>query len=1158
MITRITSTIILCFVSITLSAQNLANQEFWYLTPNEGLSQSTVSVIFQDSEGFMWFGTLEGLNKYEGQNQNIVIYKHDPADTSSLSNDEVEIIFEDSRNNLWIGTDGGGLNLYNRDTENFTIYQAAEHPHTGKLSDNTVHTIVEDMEGNLLLGTFNGLNLMNSSTRTFENYFSDPKDPTTLSANYVTHIFKDANNNMWVGTVNGLNLFDEETTTFQQFYISEEENSGNTNYIEVVFEDSNNRLWVGTQNGLYIFDRESKQFISPVNQAIDPAIISASILSIFEDSQGVLWIGSENEGLFAHNIYTGENYYFKSNANQLNGLNSNSIYSLFESKDNIFWIGTFDGGLNILSRKRNKFTHYRHIPGKANTLNENSVYALLESKNGDIWIGTDGGGLNLFDKDNESFTAIRHDPKNPQGLPSDVIFSIIEDNQNRIWMGTYNGGLTCYNVEKKTFKTYKFDSDDPKSLSNNQVFVVFEDSEGYIWAGTNGGGINKLIDEEQGIFQRYLDSNISSNSLPLSYNRAIFEDGMGNLWIGNYGGGVVKFDPKSITVTEYNTLNNKISSNRVLSIYETDDGIIWAGTKGGGLARYNPAKDEFEAYSTKDGLPNDIVNAILEDDHGNLWLSTNNGLSKFNPETEGFKNFKLSDGVQSREFKPNAAFKDENGFMYFGGINGFNTFHPDSIREDSSVHPVAFTDFQLFNHSVPIGEESYLKKHINQAEQIILPYTESVITIKYSVLNYNPLLGYTYAYMLDGFDNDWNNVGDQNTATYTNLDPGNYTFKVKAANSDGYWGDESKQFALVITPPFWRTTWFYLLSAIAVIGLIVGGFRYRTRQITQLNKLLEREVNDRTSELQESNKDLKQALKELEETREVLVENAHKAGMADIATGVLHNIGNVLNSVNTSVSVSGEVLKKSKLQKLFKANELIREHKDNLEEFLTNDPKGQKLVEYFLKLDIALKNEFKLLEEHNQRLERKVHLINDVIAAQQSYASVGVREEEADIKIVLEDALTIFANSMEQLSITIQKTIEPTEQVYIQKTKLAHVILNILQNAKEALVESGISEKRISIKLHQQNDEVILQITDNGTGIRNEDLDKIFNHGFTTKKDGHGFGLHSSANYMSEMKGRIKVKNQENEQGVSFILSFPIHKKSSGEINTSPSSAGNS
>lgn len=1116
--------------SLDVYSQISVNQKLWHLTPYEGLSQSTVSAIHQDSEGFIWFGTQEGLNKYEGQNKNIVVYKHLSYDATTIGSNEIEDIYEDRQGNLWVAADWGGLNLYKRDEDNFKRFNATEELHDGSISDNTIHDIFEDSRGNLWVGTYLGLNLMNRENGTFENFVADSANPNSLSRNYITDIFEDSSGQIWVATNNGLNQMHRDSIAFDQIFITQRASFNPENYVNVIYEDKVGRFWVGTEGGLYLFNKEASTF-----KVWDQKITkSATILDIIEDEQGVVWVGTENEGLLAIMPDSKNSYLYTYSENNIQGLNSNSIYSLYQSKDNILWIGTFDGGLNVLNRKEPKFKHYRNQSGVQNSLNENSVMSFLKPMGNQLWIGTDGGGINLLNLDTGNFDFLEQDP---QSLSNDVIIDLMEDTKGRIWIGTYNRGLSQYNPATNRFKSYRFDVNDTNSISHDQIFKVFEGPEGFIWAGTNGSGLNKLVDEEKGIFERW-NPNSTTYNFEQSYIRDVHVDEEGVFWVTTYGAGVNYFNPKTGESKTYSSHEGNLSNSVVLDIFAASDGTIWVGTKGGGLGWYNKEKDLFEAYTTEDGLPNDIINAIVEDDGGNIWVSTNNGLSRFSPKDKTFKNFGLSDGLQSKEFKPGAAIKLDNGSMYFGGINGFNEFHPDSIREDTLVLPVAFTEFQLSNKTVDIGGDSPLKKQINQSEEIILPHNQTNFTIKYTVLNFNPEQEYSFAYMLEGFDEGWNFVSDQNSATYTNIDPGEYVFKVKAANSDGFWGSDNKQVKLIITPPFWQTGWFYLLSFLFVAGLIFGGYKYRTSQIIEQNKRLEEEVSNRTQELNQRNRELKDTLIDLENTREELIEKAHKAGMADIASGVLHNVGNILNSVNTSSGLIDETIKKSRLNGLEKANNLLRENLDEVEDFFSENGQGRKLLDYYLKLEEPLKDEQKKIMELSKRLSDKIKLINEVIAAQQSFATINTNSDTFKLQEIVEDALTLNSESSVRHHITIEKNYESDANILCQRSKLVHVLVNIYKNAKEAMKEAQTGDKRITITTWDENDEVYLSIADTGLGIKKEHLSKIFNQGFTTKAKGHGFGLHSSANYIKEMGGKISVQSDGEGKGAKFILRF--------------------
>lgn len=846
--------------------------EFNHLTPRDGLSQSTGQAIFQDSEGLMWFGTQDGLNKYNGYE--ITVYKHNPDDPNSLSYNEIGCIYEDSRQNLWIGTLGGGLNLYDRDKDHFIDYTTVINNLEESLSNNTVWSVYEDSRGNLWVGTDNGLNLLLPDENKFVQYFSRKNDPQSISSNTVYYIYEDSHKNLWIGTDNGLNIMDRENETFTRFmHDPDDRYSVSSNHINTIYEDKQGNVWIGTDGGglnYYVWDQNRFYHYRPDEN--DPNSISGnSVITILEDSRGVLWIGTENKGLDAFDRQTQQFYHFTHDINDAKSISNNTIYALYESKNRILWIGTYAGGINILDRKDPKFAHYKRDVHKSNTLSNNSVLSFLEDRSGHFWIGTDGGGLNLFDREKEEFFTFRHNPKNKNTIPSDVILEILEDRKGRLWLGTYDGGISRFNMKDNPFKHYRHDPSDPKSLSNDDVFELYEDRRGNLWIGTNGGGIN-LLDPQTGNATRYTYDPDDPGSLNNNDIRDMYEDSQGILWIGSYGGGLTRFDRKNEVFSHYDIYNSNLKNNVILDIHEDRQGNLWLGTKGGGLNLFTRETKSFIPYTVEDGLPNNVINGILEDDYGNLWLSTNDGLSRFDPGTNIFKNFGIEDGLQSREFNPGAAYKDSDGYMYFGGINGFNRFHPDSVKASQFMAPVMITGFQIFNKPVPIGgKDSPLEKHISQTDRLVLSYKASVLTFEYVALSFGKHKGSQFAYKLEGFDKDWNYVGGKRTATYTNLDPGEYIFRVKTSNNDGVWNEKGTSLAIVIIPPFWRTAWFYLLSVLFIAIVTFTGYRMRIRSITEQNRRLEQEVAAQTSELDQKNKELEEALAE----KEILIKEIH-------------------------------------------------------------------------------------------------------------------------------------------------------------------------------------------------------------------------------------------------------------------------------------------
>lgn len=1116
--------------SIDVMGQEIRNLEFNHLTSDDGLSQSSVLAILQDSEGYMWFGTSDGLNKYNGYE--MTVYKHNPDDSTTISGNNISYIYEDKQGNLWIGTTGAGLNRLNREKENFTSYRYNYQNMGDGISNNSISSIHEDSRGDLWVGTDNGLNRLNRETEKFEHFFVDSSETGTLSSSMIRALHEDSKGNLWVGTTDGLNVWNPESRSFRSYHhVSSNPSSISSSHITKIYEDSQGVLWIGTSRGLNRFNRDKQTFRRYQHNENNPNSLSGNfIFSIVEDSQGILWIGTENDGLNAFNREEKRFYRFTANLDNPRSISDNAIYTLFENDSDILWIGTYSGGLNYIDRKKPRFEHYAYDSHAEYPLSSNSVTSFLEDSRGNFWVGTDGGGLNKFDRNTGDFHTLKHHPDNENSLTSNVVLSLLEDKHGSIWIGYYNGGVSRYNPENGEFQHFRYNSDNPAGICQDNVFVLYEDREGDIWAGTNGNGVCEY-NEHTGNFTRYQAVE--------GVIRDIYEDSYGTFWLGTYGGGLKMLDRQNGKVWNFYEGDNGLRSNVVLTIHEDSKENFWLGTSEGGLHRFDREDHSFTPYNQSNGLPSNIVKGILEDDHGNIWLSTNNGISRFNPESESFTNYNVEDGLQGKEFNTLAYYKDKEGYMYFGGINGFNRFHPDSIQTVTRSYPVVFADFKIFNKTVPIGKDSPLDKHISQTRSIELPHTATVLTFDYAALNYNVIKDSRYAYKMEGFETNWNFVENRRSVTYTNLAPGEYTLRVRTTNNDGTLSENEAAVTLVITPPFWQTTWFYILSAIVIAGFIYGGYQYRVRKIQSQNRYLAKKIAERTSELDQKNKELEKTLHELHQTKDKLVKKAHKAGMADIAAGVLHNVGNILNSVNTSSAIIEDTLNRSQLERFTKANDVIRENKEDLKRFIAEDSRAEKLLKYYLALEEPFKKEREKMIEHIQRLDKKIKLINEIIAAQQTYATSGMLTELVSLPEVIEDALTLQGGTMERHNIRIEKDLETTAAVKIQKTKLVHVLVNIIKNAKEAITESTSKNKVITFRSWEDHEHVYLKISDNGSGIRKDHINKIFTQGFTTKESGHGFGLHSSANYVSEMDGNIAVESEGEGMGTSFIISLP-------------------
>jgi PAS domain S-box-containing protein len=827
--------------------------QFEHITADQGLSQSGVLCILQDSQGFMWFGTQDGLNKYDGYN--FTVYKYNKLNLYSLSDNFISSIYEDKLGTIWVGTDGGGLNKFDRTTEKFTRYtHNLNDPNS--LGANRVLSIYEDKLGTIWVGTDGGgLNKFDRKTEKFTHYLHNPIDPDSLGSDTVFAINEDHLGNLWVGTGSGgLNKFNRDSETFSHYvHDLDDPNSLSHNSVLAIYEDQSSRLWIGTNGGgLNRFNRDTETFShythNPTSlDGLGPNTVS----SIAEDKFGNLWVGTSSwygnsygTGLHKFSPQTGRFSYYTHEPANSKSLNDNIVGPIFKDNTEILWIGTAFGGINKLDQKDQKFIRYKNESTNHNSLTGNHIMSMDEDISGLVWIGTANGGLNKFDPKNEKFTHYKHEPNNPNSISSNNIWSTYEDKNGVLWIGTFGNGLDKFDRKTGHFTHYKHNPNNSNSLSDDTVSSIYEDSFGTLWIGTFSGGINKF-DRKSEKFTHYKHDPSDPNSLSDSNIWLIYEDKSGTLWFSCYGqGGLNEFNRKTEQFTRYKhdpNNPNSLSYDRIDAIYEDRKGTLWVGTYGGGLNKFDKFTNKFTHYTVKDGLPNDSIIGILEDEAGNLWLSTGKGLSKFNPKTEIFRNYDVDDGLQGNEFDGVKAYlKSRTGEMFFGGLNGFNAFYPEQVKDNPHIPPIVLTNFKKFNESVKLDTA------ISETKEVKLSYKDNFFGFEFAALDYTNPKKNQYAYKLEGFDKDWIHAGTRRYATYTNLDGGTYTFRVKGSNNDGVWNEEGTSIKIIITPPPWKTWWAYMLYVLALVSAVCGYVWWKTRTQARENALLresERKLN---------------------------------------------------------------------------------------------------------------------------------------------------------------------------------------------------------------------------------------------------------------------------------------------------------------------------
>lgn len=877
-----------------------------------GLSNDQIKIFFQDKIGFLWIGTLGGLHKYDGSD--ITLYLHDPSDEYSLPFDRVEKIFEDSRGRLWIGT-SDGLCQYDRTMDRFVrfpvisglIDPSISHPnrimdiHEDEMGTiwiasnregllyfdedlNSFESLLveEDVErfetlqftafeidknGVYWLATFgHGLYKLNPRTRELNHLTNDSRTRLSLGGNLINDITIDHKNRVWVGTDrNGVDLItqNQENLSIQHFRGAlKDEHALVNDDITTIYLDRSDRIWVCNENGgLHLYDEELQGFHRYLPDINNPSSISSiSIWTIYEDLEGRLWVGTSLSGIDVCDPYHARFEHYYASPVAKNGLSSNVIRQFYETTPGEIWLATDGGGLNRFDVASEQFESYQTRDGPGKGPNSDAVISLEIAPDGKLWLGTWAGGVNILDLQTMRFSKL----KCPDEVDLTNVFHIKRDKHDNMWLASHGGGLVCYDWKQKKFRSYKKNPTDTTSIGENELYSLIIDSKENVWLAVRNGGLNVLTKEnrESGIFKRFLPPPRGHSGLP------------------------------SIEVNQ---------------VYEDRNGTIWAATNRG-LARYIEEEERFEVLDSSHGLPSDNIRSLIEDDRGFYWIRSIEAISRYNPETGEFKNFTTADGVQKGNFLRHSLYKRYNGELLFSGSQGFNRFHPDSLIIKREQPRVYLTDFELFNESVPISEESILKKHISETESITLTREQWKIRFEFVAINFTRAENNQYAYMMEGLEDQWYYAGNQRSATYTNLPAGTYTFRVKAANNEGVWNEEGTSVQVIVLEAWWQTWWANLLSLVLLGVLIWLAIKIRTYRLRRNQQKLEVLVESRTIELKKKN------LEFIEQAKELARKNDE------------------LGMLNESMSMHAEELKTY--------NEALNEMNENLEKMVERRTRG--------------------------------------------------------------------------------------------------------------------------------------------------------------------------------------------------------------------------
>ncbi len=835
------------------------NMRFTHLDTFTGLSQDTVMDVTQDRYGFIWIATEEGLNRYDGQT--VVQFERDPQNNNSLTHNWIWSLLATKDDSLWIGTDGGGINVFNPRTELFTAIRHSAND-ANSISSDRVRVLHQDSLGAYWVGTVDaGLNRIDPATGRVSRYRHDPQDATSLPSDEVVKIVETRRSGLWIGTLGGgLARFEPATDSFTRYAPTNGASSLEEADVSALYEDRDGQLWVGTrERGLYRLNLETAQLEHFEHDAATPNSLSSNwVRDILQDTDGTLWIATDT-GLNEWRSQQGFIHYLAADADA-SSLSDNRLTDLFQSADGVLWISSYRG-INAWNYLSDAFTHYRR---SNHMLPEDTVTSIGESSDGALWIATYGGGITRIDRATGKVAHLARDRTKDNTLSSNRVMALYVDHHDQVWAGTRGKGLNRYDPDTGEFKHYR-----APELSSDLVSAIYSDPNGAIWVGTFGGGLDRI--EANGSITHFKHDTDNPDTLGGNRVLAITRDRSGTLWIGTEDGGLNRYIETSNTFQRFEHDPNdpaSLGSNTAWEITETSDGSLWVATKDDGLNQWR-AEDrlanrvKFHRWTKADGLISNTVYGLLEDNIGQLWLSSNRGITRMNLATYEMRHYDRRNGLVSDEFNWGARWRSRMGQIIFGGNAGAVAFAPGQVRHNTRVPTAVVTA------SSPFEQLARAYTGLPPAEPAELLYSDNYVEFEFSALDYTSPDKNEFRFKLEGFDDEWQDPGTTRSIKYANLDAGRYLFRVKVANSDGVWNEDAGSIALQVAPAPWVSPWAfaaYALGAIAILSIAYRIYRARRRREEILRHELETQVAERTSELGERNRELESLNKKLLET----------------------------------------------------------------------------------------------------------------------------------------------------------------------------------------------------------------------------------------------------------------------------------------------------
>ncbi|MEA3286638.1 MAG: two-component regulator propeller domain-containing protein, partial [Candidatus Marinimicrobia bacterium] len=894
MIDSVKLLLLLVLASVAIG-QDIPSYQFETIDINDGLSLNNVMTITQDKYGFMWFGTEDGLNRYDGVS--FKVFRHDPLDSTSINSSSIFSTLVDSHGDLWVATYVFGLNKYDYETESFLHYPK-ESPAGLTIGDASIYSLLEDHNGYIWLGTSgSGLFRFDPVTGQLSTVQDLISNDIALTDSIVYSLFEDHNNQLWIPTLNGLNVLDLETFALRTYKYDPNDSTSlfdnSVNCIYESFDGGEYQIWIGTNwGGFEKYDQENDNFIHyGIHSTNNPDYPETSINYMIQENQDRIWLGTDSKGIM---IVDTQGNLLETIARKIyddTALNDDVIQHLYDDGD-IIWVATSSGGVGKYVRNRKKIYTIGYDPLDPDGLHDNRVVKIEPDQKGNFWIATWTTGLSLYNPESQSFKVFQHDPDDPGSVSDNAIQDMLVDKNNNLWVISGSTTLDVLRNGESSFEHLEA-SQEPGGLPSQYLLTIFEDQAGFIWFGSWEEGLFKL-DPATMQFQIHCEPAVNNITLGDISFYSMFEDSRGMLWIGAENEGLISYNQEKGSLKQFKSVPGDpyaLPNNDVMCFHEDDAGFIWLGTYGGGLTKFDPLNNTFENFGIEQGLVNAAVYKIFEDIHGHLWLSTNYGLARFDKEQKLFKSFGVDDGVLSKEFNPGGCV-DENGLMYFCGVQGVTYFDPTQITDNKHIPPIHFTDLSIMNYPIEINklyhDRLVLERSLTENPTIQLFPEDLFFSVRFSALDYYYSENNQYTYFMEGFEDKWRNINNRRSVTFTNLAPGKYTLHVKGSNNDGVWNEVGTSLDIVILPEFYETWWFIagivLLSGLSILQIS----RMRTAFLVQRGEELKRHNIELNTQIESRRKAHRKARQRADYFRSVISLSPVPMAIHNVAGNITH------------------------------------------------------------------------------------------------------------------------------------------------------------------------------------------------------------------------------------------------------------------------------